>query len=284
MSSSRIRFVLIFAVAIASLPFPRTELSAQRCNGVRYERVALIAGGFAAVQGVGLALRHNDWWPGPSSGFTVAWDDVSASKSQDRLLHASIAYQLSQGGALAFDWACVSHKTSGWLGAALGVAFSLPKEIGDGFQEDKGFSMPDMAWTTAGALLPALHRSWPASRVVGLKAFYWPSSEFRNSGSDLPDLENDYAGQRFYLAIDPGLLDSGAGPWPDWLGVAVGHSVPHWYSAPPHHEWYFTLDLNARGLPIQAVWWYDVASLLDQWHFPMPGVRIRDGEVSLGFY
>ena len=257
---------------------------AQKCQSVNTGRVALIAGGFVAVQGTAIALRHNDWWPGPSTGFTVVSNDVSPSKGQDRLLHASIAYQVSQGGALAWDWACLPYKTAGWLGAALGIAFSLPKEIGDGFQADKGFSVPDMLWATTGAVLPAIHRSWPTSEAVSLKVFYWPSQEFLDSEDALPDLENDYAGQRFYLTLHPGRTKGGAGPWPDWLGLAVGHSVPHWISEPPVHEWYVTLDFDFQGLPIETGGWRKFASLLDQWHFPMPGVRVRGGEVAFGVF
>ena len=277
------QFKLAAVVVLLAIP-PTSGAHAQRCQGVNAGRVALIAGGFAAVQGAALALRHNDWWPGPSHGFTVVWNDVSPSKGQDRLLHASISYQVSQGGALAWDWACVSRETSGWLGAMLGIAVALPKEIGDGFQTDKGFSAPDMLWTTAGAMLPAIHRSWQASRAVSLKVLYWPSREFLDSGDALPDLENDYAGQRFFMTLNPGRIRGGAGPWPDWLGIAVGHSVPHWISEPPLHEWYVTLDLDMGGLPIEAGGWRKFASVLDQWHLPMPGVRMRDGEVTFGVF
>ena len=133
--------------------------------------------------------------------------------------------------------------------------------------------------------MPALHRTLPPSRSVLLKVWYWPSSEFRNRlPGALPQLENDYAGQRYFLAFNPGRLPGGAGPWPSWLGVAIGHSVPYWISQPPIHEWYVTLDLNMRGFAVRAPWWRKVASLLDQIHFPLPGVRARGGRWSVGLY
>ena len=138
------------------------------------------------------------------------------------------------------------------MGAVTGVAFSLPKEIGDGFREGKGFSDPDILWATGGALLRALHRTIPATCAVTLKLFYWPSQEFLDSDDELPQLENDYAGQRYFLAVAPGLLPNGSGAWPSWLGVAVGHSVPQWISAPLTREWFFTLDLAYQNLPIRA--------------------------------
>ena len=117
-------------------------------------------------------------------------------------------------------------------------------------------------WATGGALLRALHRTIPATCAVTLKLFYWLSQEFLDSDDELPQLENDYAGQRYFLAVAPGLLPNGSGAWPSWLGVAVGHSVPQWISAPPTREWFFTLDLAYQNLPIRADWWHDVASLL----------------------
>ena len=258
--------------------------TAQQCNPVRGGRVAAIVGSFTALQTAVIALRHDDWWTTPRTSFHVVWSDVSPSKGQDRFLHAAIAYHASRLATEAWDWACLSPTMAAWLGAATGVALALPKEIGDGLHENKGFSAPDMLWATAGALLPALHRTVRVSQTLTLKLFYWPSRELRDNGDNLPQLENDYAGQRYFLAFAPGLLPGGSGGWPRWLGVAFGHSVPQWISAPPTHEWYVTLDLTYGKLPIRAAWWSDVASMLDQIHFPLPGIRVTSGKVSLGFY
>jgi hypothetical protein len=172
--------------------------------------------------------------------------------------------------------------TAGWLGALTSVAMGLPKELGDGLHEN-GFSGTDFAWSVAGATLPALHRQWPTSRVVQVKAWYWPSRELRERTGPLPRLESDYAGQRFYLTINPARL-RGGGRWPDWLGVAVGHGVPAWITQPPVHRWYVTLDVDLRALPVQTRWWGPVASLLDQIHFPAPGIRITNGSVEAGLF
>ncbi len=250
-----------------------------QCSGVKGGRVGAIAGVFVAGEALAIGVRHNDWWTPPRRSFHVI-SRGSPSKGQDALLHGSISYQASQGSALAWDWACVPHTTAGWLGAALGFALGIPKEIGDGLHQN-GFSIPDMTWTAAGSLLPAFHRQWPATRAVQLKVFYWPSEEYRNRTGKYPQLENDYAGQRYFLSFNPGRADVS---WPRWLGVAGGHSVPYWTTQPPIHEWYLALDLDFRGLPIHAPWWKRVATVLDQGHVPMPGVRIRNGEVGFGLF
>lgn len=269
------------AVLATVLAGPAT---AQRCpDGASAGRVALVAGGYAAAEAAAIAVRHDDWWTTPTRSF-YASTGGSPSRGQDMLLHGAIAYHASRVGRAVWEWACASPAASAWLGAALGVAIGLPKEIGDGLHEDKGFSIDDMAATVAGAVLPALHRTVPPSRAVSLKVNYWPSAEFRNRPDGLPQLENDYAGQRYFLALTPGRLPRGAGPWPDWLGLAVGHSVSRWASAPPMHEWYVTLDLDLRGVPVRGKWWRRVTNLLDQIHFPLPGIRIADGTVEVGLY
>jgi hypothetical protein len=241
-------------------------------------------GGYTVAHVAVLAVRGGDWWTTPDTSFHFTTGGT-ASAGQDLLLHGAISYQISQAGSLLFDWACVSPAAAGWLGAALGFAAGLPKEIGDGLHAEKGFSLDDFGVSTAGALLPALHRQIPVTRAVSLKGWYWPSDELRNRPPGaLPSLENDYAGQRYYLAIQPGAMPGGAGPWPDWLGVAVGHGVPHWASLPPSHDWYVTLDVRLAGLPIRGATWKKIAAVLDQIHILAPGIRIRSGETRFGVY
>jgi hypothetical protein len=269
--------VLVAALVI----FSARPTWAQSC-GTKPGRVAVILGGYAGATGAAIAVRHDTWWVTPRTGFHVVWDE-SPSKGQDRLLHAAISYHAAQLGAVAWDWACVPYTTAGWLGAALGVAIGIPKEIGDGLHADQGFSAPDMLFNAGGALLPALHRQWPVTRAFQVKVNYWPSEEFR-APPPFPELENDYAGQRYFLAINPGLAPGGAGPWPDWLGLAIGHSVPQWIVALPEHQWYVAADLNLRGLPIEAGWWKTFATIVDQVHIPLPGIRMQEGEVVLGLF
>ena len=146
------------ATLLLFLTLPGTS-QAQCGNSIRVGGVALILGGYAGGEIAVLALRHREWWTPPRQSFHFIWGG-SPSKSQDGLLHASVAYQASQVATLAWDWACVSPKTAGWLGAITGLAVGIPKEIGDGLHQN-GFSGPDMMWTAAGALLPAVHRQWP---------------------------------------------------------------------------------------------------------------------------
>lgn len=256
---------------------------AQSCGtGVSLPRTLGIAGAFAVAEGTAIAIAHDTWWDTPSRSFHFQWGGTP-SAGQDLLIHAAIGYRTARTSPAVFRWACFSPNTSAWLGAVLGVAVGLPKEIGDGLHEDKGFSGTDMLATVAGSLMPAAHATWGATRIVTLKTNYWPSDEYRNRVGGVPRLENDYAGQRYFLSINPSRMP-GNSHWPKWLGVAIGHGVPHWITIPPVNDWYLTTDLEFRGIPVRAEWWLTIATFLDQIHFPSPGLRLRQGDIEFGLF
>jgi hypothetical protein len=230
-----------------------------------------------------VAVRHDEWWQGPNTGFRVIGNG-SLSAGQNHLLHATLAYGISEVAAQGWRWACAPPKTAAWLGAAIAFAAVIPKEIGDGFQEGFGFSVLSALWTAGGAALPALQSSSRHARAFVWKANYWPSAEFRNRTGSRPRIESDYAGQRYFLAINPALARETPGEWLPWFGFAVGHSVSQWVDVEPTHQWYLTLDVNFRGIPVRASWWQPVATILDHIHFPLPGVRLQGNQFRFGIY
>jgi hypothetical protein len=270
-------------LTLVTIVMASSTLQAQTCERPRLDRTGVVVGTYVALQALAFTALSDEWWSTPDTSFTFVWES-SPSLNQDRLLHAYLAYQASQLGALAFDWACFSPIAAGWLGAALGATLTLPKEIGDGTHVDNGFDVPDFLVGVLGATLPAVHRTWVPSRAFLLKFNYWPSEEYRHRVGDEPTLFTDYAGQRFYLAFNPGRLPGGTPPIPDWLGLAVGHSVTTWISEPPVDQWYLALDLNFRGLPITATWWPPIAAVLDQFHVPLPGIKMEAGRISVGLF
>ena len=134
-----------------------TAATAQQCTPVRAERVIALAGGFVVAQAASLVIRSSDWWTTPTTSFKAGWDK-SANREQDGLLHTAFGYHTAQVAAFAWDWTCVGPNTAAWLAAVTGLAVGLPKEIGDGIHADKGFSLRDVTWTAAGAVLPAARK------------------------------------------------------------------------------------------------------------------------------
>ncbi len=272
-----------YALALAGVLAVPVGLDAQHCERASPERVSLVASSFA-VGGIALAaVQSSEWGAGRDTSFNFIWNG-SRSGGQNHLLYANLAYTFSQGATLAWEWSCLSPAAAGWLGALVGFAVLLPKEITDGFST-AGFSGLSAVSAALGAAMPAIHRSWRPLRAIAWKGTYWPSSEFIDGvAPSFPRVHQDYAGQRYFFALNPGLAYPGPGGWPDWLGVAVGHGVAEVYGGPVARQWFFTLDLNLRGLPIRSRGWQSFASLADRLHIPLPGIRLQDGEVRFGLY
>ncbi len=279
-ATQRALSALLVAMA-AARPAP-----AQQCDGVRSERALAISGAYVAGEALAAAVHPSDWWLGPPRGFRLNWTNAGGSPAagQDYLLHVTASYEASQAAALAWQWACAPPMTAAWLGAATAFAVGLPKKIVDGFH-DTGFETAKILANAVGSMLPVVHRRWPATRSVALKVWYLPSSEFRHRVGSEPNLLSDYAGQRYYLSFNPARGGAEIRWWPRWLGLAIGHSTPAWVTeVPARHEWYATLDLELRGLPVRTSWWPRVAAVLDQVHFPLPGLRLSRGRVDVGVY
>lgn len=285
MNRNRVWWTVAVAAGMAAVAVE--PLPAQDCHGIRGDRAAAIAGTYVAGEAAVAALHPSDWWLGPAGSFRLSWVNAGGSPSadQDYLEHIAVSYELSQVAALAWEWACAPPVTAAWLGAATAFAVMLPKKIVDGFHAT-GFETSKNLANAVGSLLPVARSLWPAARTVSLKAWYWPSAEFRHRtpGSE-PRLLSDYAGQRYYLSLNPRRAGFGPAWWPRWLGVAVGHSTPAWVTeVPARHEYYAALDLELRGLPVTARWWPPLAAVLDQIHFPAPGVRLVNGRLAAGLF
>lgn len=263
---------------------------APECNNgrIRTGRAAAIGGLYVAGWAAAVALRPAEWWKGPVRSFRFNWaEGGSPAANQDILLHVGASYQASQAAALAWRWACANPMTAAWLGAATAFAVGLPKKIVDGFHS-AGFEVKKNLGNAVGALLPVVHARWPATRVVELKGYYFPSDEYRNRAPPQVSPSSpltDYTGMRFYASINPARGGIGPDWWPKWLGVAVGHGTTPWVTEwPGTHVWYGALDIEWRGMPVRARWWRPVATMLDQVHFPAPGVKIERGNLSVGLF
>ena len=279
--SGRTAALTLVAVALAAAP-AGAQSSAPACH----RRVAVIGAAYVGGWALAAAFHPQEWWQGHPGAFRLNWSEgPSPAVGQDYLLHVGASYEASQAAALGWEWACVPHGTAIWLGAATAFAVGLPKKVVDGFHHT-GFEVAKNLANAVGALVPVVHETWPATRAVALKGFYFPSAEYRNRGGGEPTSPLlDYAGQRYYLSLNPARGGRNVAWWPRWLGVAVGHSATARIADPPaRHIWFATLDLEFRGLPVRGALWRRVAAVLDQVHVPAPGVRLMDGRVSLGIF
>jgi hypothetical protein len=90
---------------------------------------------------------------------------------------------------------------------------------------------------------------WPAMQHVRFKVSYWPSEAWRAGlyGSIVDDYESTY----HWGSVDPEIFmpDSWGDIWPDWLNIALAHTVEGIvdYDGSGRHRFYLALDLDTEG-------------------------------------
>ncbi len=157
------------------------------------------------------------------------FDDTDEWLLMDKTGHMVTSYQLGRLWYGVIDWTGAKEKNSLLWGGAMGSIFLSSIEIFDGFSEDWGFSIGDIAANTLGsALFISQQKIWNEQRV-GLKFSFnrSPYSKLRPNllGEGLQEeILKDYNGQTYWITSSPQswIPDSGL---PAWLGVAVGYGA-----------------------------------------------------------
>jgi len=291
LSSILVLAVLLFAaVGVASgarlngNPVPLDTMrsdTAQRIDPVRFGIVSgITVGGFVLGHGV----LNNLWWKGERSSFHFEWErDWRYSLGADKLGHAWFPYLTSTFYNGVFLWCGLDTAASLWASSGLALAYQTYIEIRDGFSAEWGFSWGDMVADVLGAALPVARHYVPALRAFEFKISFAPSERFR-SGSNAA-IFDDYESTLHWISVDVNALlpRTAADLWPDWLNVAVGHTVVGLDEmGAGHHEFYLSLDWNLERLPGDTDLLRFLKRLANLYHLPAPAVRLSPGVVWYG--
>lgn len=141
----------------------------------------------------GVMIGLNELWYAdyPRSSFHL-FDDSGEWNDMDKFGHLYTAYFESRWSYTGARWVGIEERKAAWLGASLGMMYQTSIEILDGFSEEWGFSVPDMAFNTLGsAVFLSQQLIWKEQRIT-LKVSSNP-----NSYPDLNILSSD--GSTSYL-------------------------------------------------------------------------------------
>ena len=291
-------------------------------SGPRWRRLAAIAGVGLGAHYVGFRYFDRAWYQGQRQDHIRWLHDWEGDTylHLDKGGHFMGGMFLSTGLRDAFGWAGFGSRSAALLGTLTSWAALLEIEMRDAYYDQWGFSLPDFTANTLGAAVPLIHTLLPASRVIGFKFSYWPSSLYldhdRRRDENRPHAEyaiDDYEGMTFWvtLALDEVLRGKARQVWPDHLGLAVGYgasgmhgsnvksrgrerhyngqdgrpynSQKGWrYHLPSARpEIFVGLDYDLRAPSSEGSWWRQVQRQLSWVHLPMPAVRVYP---NLGAY
>ena len=246
------------------------------------------AGAFTALH----IYYSNTWWKDQRDYFKFAEDGFYA-RNMDKASHIYTANLITEGTAMAYQWAGINPKKALLYGAITSMVYETYIEINDGFAPNWGFDWVDMGANLFGASYPFLQRSVPVFQDINFKWSFnpkWISAKIDSEKKD--DLLDDYTNMTFWLSVNPEIVLpkslTKAKFYPNFLAIALGMSIKnasHVISSQnAYAEWYLALDIDVRKLPGKSDFLVKLKKLLNFYHFPTPAVRFSPSGIWYGLY
>lgn len=235
----------------------------------------------------------------PQSGFHFV-NDLGAWKQIDKLGHITTSYYIGLIGYSSLRWSGVSEKKATWYGGMTGLVYLTTVEIMDGFSEQWGASLSDMAANTLGtALFISQQLTWHEQKFV-LK-FSFQSSPYAQYnpaqlGSTLPQrILKDYNGQTYWLSANISSLGLQHTRFPKWLNIAAGYGaegmtgafsnpdeingIPVPYSE-RYRQYYISPDIDLSRIPVKSKTLRLILNTIGFIKIPMPALEFNKNGVK----
>jgi hypothetical protein len=247
-------------------------------------KLAIIGGTTVAFFTYGYVIQNNIWWKGEQSDFHFNNSgDYRYALNADKFGHFYFAYLATNIYSDLFQWAGIKKRNALLYGGLVAFTFQTFTEIRDGFSKGYGFSWGDFTANFLGAAYPSLQERFPILQPFNFKISFYPSEKYR-AGSNNHILD-DYESTYHWLSIDiNGVLPKSAkGIFPDFVDIAIGHSVKNLDGlGGGNHELFLSLDWDFEALPGKSKFWKTLKRLLSFYHFPAPAIKLYPNVVWYG--
>lgn len=241
-----------------------------------------------AVLASGALIGLNQLWYADylKSNFHLINDNADWLQ-MDKAGHLYSSYHTGRFSAEALNWSGTSKKNQLIYGASLGFVFLTAVEVMDGFSEEWGASMGDVAANAAGtALYVSQEVIWKEQRII--PKFSYHKTQYSNLrpdvlGSTAPEqIIKDYNGQTYWLSSNIYSFSKGS-KIPKWLNVALGYGAEGMISGNDDNlipiltpkpekfrQFYLSLDVDLSKIKTKSHFLKTVFSVLNTVKIPAP--------------
>ena len=223
----------------------------------------------------------------PRSSFQFT-NDNNQWKQMDKIGHIMTSYYIGKVGVDLLDWSGVSEKNQLIYGATAGFTFLTAVEILDGFSEEWGFSLGDIAANAAGTgILIGQELLWKEQRVK-LKYSFHQTKYARIKpellGNNFIEQSiKDYNGQTYWLSANIWSFAKES-KFPKWLNIAVGYGAEGMlyceilstnnFNQNPYRQFYLSFDIDLVKLNPKSKFLKSVFSVINFIKIPAPTLEI----------
>jgi hypothetical protein len=273
-------------------------------------RVYATTGSILGMYAIANVWFSKAWYANyPRSKFHL-FNDAAEWQQMDKAGHIQAAYFMSRWGNNLYHWSGVKDKHTPWIGALWGNAWQLAIEMQDGFSDEWGFSLSDIAANLSGSLLfLAQQYAWGDQRFM-LKISAWPEKypdDQKERAKQLygtsfgEQLLKDYNANTFWLSASPGaFIKKPTSKFPKWIAVSFGYGAkgmlggfdniwcPDGASCPPTEmtdrsdierirQYYLSFDIDFTRIPTRSNALKTFFQIINIVKIPFPAVEFNSG-------
>ena len=276
-----LNFTTIYSQKNTSFWTPSDTLHKPRRNALIISETAIASGSLLALD----KLWYSEY---PRSRFQLT-NDNKQWKQMDKMGHLMTSYYVGKVGIELLNWSGVSKKKQLIYGATAGFTFLTAVEILDGFSEEWGFSLGDIAANAAGTgLLVGQELLWKEQRIIVKYSFHQTKySKIRPEllGENFMEQSiKDYNGQTYWLSANIWSFSKESN-FPKWINIALGYgaegmlgvsnSLNNIVSPKPFRQFYISLDVDLSKIKTQSKILQSVFSVINFIKIPAPTLEFR---------
>ncbi len=281
-------------------------------NNKRFNTAAIFAAGTYTGFSIGL---YNAWYRQFDQSSFHLFNDWNEWNNMDKMGHFYTAYFQGVLCSQGARWTGLDKKRSLWTGVFLGTLFQSTIEVMDGFSDKWGFSVPDVAYNTAGITAFALQQTyWDEQRIhfkvssydrpysaSPISAIGGPGSSSLQGRADAlfgasfaERFLKDYNAQTLWASVNIHSFLPEESRFPKWLNVALGTGSENLFGGfenkwseeayqfeldseifPRYRQFFIGLDIDLTRLPIDNYYWRSILSILNIFKIPGPAIEIN---------
>lgn len=206
----------------------------------------------------------------PKSEFHF-FNDFGQWQSMDKVGHMVSSYWIGRIGYESLRWSGVERKKAIWYGGTWGLVYLTSVEIFDGFSEEWGASVGDLAANTLGTAIFIGQQYIFDDQPFTFKFSFHPT-EYADYRPDLlgesfiQQMLKDYNGQTYWLSGNIASFLPESSKFPKWLDVSFGYSGegmlgaesnPAEYNGEPlpyyerYSQYFLSFDIDLNKIPVK---------------------------------
>ncbi len=247
-----------------------------------FTRRNLITYGIVAHSIFTTYVEYKWWWKGDYHPFTFEVEGFvnDYSVGVDKLGHMYTSHFYFHTLHDLLRWGGYEESTSLWVSAIIPFVYAFSIELGDGFSSFH-FSPDDLAFNTMGIVYGVLQEEYPLLKNFKYKWSYFPSASHLNSF--VHPFSADYDSHIYWITFNVHNLlpERISHYWPRFLNLAVGYggqNISIGDEGPKLRKFAIGFDYDLTSIPLDGDTWDLIKNLVDNFHFPAPGVRIIQNE------